>query len=96
MLAKGIATPKETVNLDLIDYYYDWWRQFTNLPLQKIYTEDIIRREINRNTNIGIRTKMGGSESIPLEITPDAYAIHLLRMDKSVVDVREIFKEDNV
>lgn len=96
MLSKSSATPAESVNLDLVDYYYDWWRQFTNLPLQKSDAVDIIVREVNRNINIEIRKRIRGSESIPLEITPDAYVRHLIRMGKNANDVREIFKGEDV
>lgn len=96
MLAKSLAAPTEPLHPDLIDYYYEWWSQFANLPLQKSDAADIIVREVNRNINIEIRKRIGGSESIPLEITPDEYTRHLIRMGKNVNDVREIFKGDNV
>ena len=96
MLTKSSATPTESINLYLVDYYYNWWRQFANLPLQKSDAVDIIVREVNRNINIETRKRIGGSERIPLEITPDAYARHLIRMGKNVNDIREIFKGDNI
>lgn len=96
MLAKSSATPTESISLDLVDYYYDWWRQFANFPLQKSDAVDIIVHEVNRNINIEIRKRIGGSENIPLGITPDAYTRHLIRMGKNANDVREIFKGGNV
>ena len=96
MLAKSSATPTGSINLDLVDYYYDWWKRFANLPLQKSDALDIIIREVNRNINVEVRKSIGGSENIPLEITPDEYARRLIRMGKNVNDVREIFKGDSV
>jgi hypothetical protein len=66
------------------------------VPLQKSDALDIIIREVNRNINVEVRKSIGGSENIPLEITPDEYARRLIRMGKNVNDVREIFKGDSV
>lgn len=92
MLAKSSATPTEPLHPDLIDYYYEWWGQFANLPLQKSDAADIIVREVNRNTNIEIRKRIKGPESIPLEITPDEYARHLMKTGKNINNVKDIFK----
>ncbi len=92
MLAKSSTTSMEPLHLDLIDYYYEWWGQFIDFPLPKNGAVDIIVSEINRNTNIEVRKRLGGSENIPLEITPDAYARKLIRMGKNINDIKKLLK----
>jgi len=82
----------DKVDLELIEYYYNWWSNFIDLPASLTETVNGIRAEIYRNKNAGIQNKTG-IKDIPLDIPTEEYLQQLLLRNPDIGYVKRLFLE---
>lgn len=100
LFANKISSLDDEFNPDLVKYYYDWWKQFTDFPNSLATTTTILRREINRNRNLRIQRTMGKNSITPnlntsVDIDTDEFVRKSFRNSRDLDKIRDALTGDN-
>jgi len=96
-MVKDFSSTDSLLSHELVRYYYQWWSQFSNLPLSQQQTLDLLSKESRRNVNMETSEIVKAShKGLSVEVDPDAYMRFLLEQGLVTFDqLRRLFNEGN-